>query len=98
MPKHFYDSAQTRFWGAHFPGSSYSGANCRGTNKSTQTAGVSLAPAKSTGVPTPTAAAQAKPSAAAIAGIEIVGIEITCDFAERENKIARTSVRSCSPT
>ena len=67
MPKHLYDSAQTRFWGARFAGGGYSGANCRGTNKSTQTAGVSLRlPRNRLARRLPTAAAQAKPSAATL--------------------------------
>jgi hypothetical protein len=97
MSKYFYDSTQNRFWGTRFAGDGYSGANCRGTNKSTQTAGVPLHTSK-TGRRFAGCRRTSETICYGIAGIETVGIEITCDFAERENKIARTAVRSCSPT
>jgi hypothetical protein len=33
MPKYFYDSAETDFWGAGFAGAGYSGTNCRSTSE-----------------------------------------------------------------
>jgi hypothetical protein len=103
MSKHFYDSAQTGFWGAGFAGAGYSGTNCRRTNKSTQTAGVPLRAGETGWRPDgkrrrTSETIRLETICFGIAGIEIVGIEITWDFAERENKIARASVRSCSPT
>jgi hypothetical protein len=113
MPEHFHDSAQTRFWGAGFAGAgdadaAYSGANWRGTNKSTQTAGVRLRTGE-TGrrdgnFRRTSEAVFYKPNCGSIAGIEIadteiVGIENTWRAGGKlENKIARTAVRSCSPT
>ncbi len=60
--------------------------------------GSPAAPAKPAGVATATAAGQTKANCGEAICRGIAGIEITCDFAERENKIARTAVRSCSPT
>jgi hypothetical protein len=108
MSKHFYDSAKSRFWGAGFAGAGHSSAKCSGTNKSTQTAGVPLRTGK-TGCRSDGNCRCARQTICyepnrlettrgGIAGIETVGNETTWDFAERENKITRTAVRSCSPT
>jgi hypothetical protein len=114
MPEHFHDSAQTRFWGAGFAGAgdadaAYSGANWRGTNKSTRAAGVRLRTGE-TGrcpdgnYPRTSETIFNEPNCGSIASIEIadteiVGIENTWRAGGKlENKIARTAVRSCSPT
>ena len=98
MSKHFYDSAQTRLWGAAYAGVVYSSANCRGTNKPTQTAGVSLRTGKTGWRSDGNCRCTGETIRLETIWGRVAGIEVTCDFAERENKIARTAVRSCSPT
>jgi hypothetical protein len=93
VPKHFYDSAESRFWGT-----GYSGANCRGTNKSTQSAGVPLRTGETRWRPDGDCRCASEAIRLEANGADINSIENTCDFAERENKIARSAVRSCSPT
>jgi hypothetical protein len=108
MSEHFYDSAKTRLWGAGFAGAGYSSAKCGGTNKFPRTIGVHFRTRETGWRPDCNCRCASQTiccepnrletTRGGIAGIETVGVETTWDFAERENKIARTAVRSCSPT